>query len=160
MKELILIRHAKSQWSDLTVTDHDRDLKKRGVRDAKLMKQQMTVENLIPESVLVSSSKRTKATANILFGKNADIIQIFPELYEAECCTIEEIVQSQPESLNKIAIVGHNPTITELIQATGYEIENIPTCGIVQIRWNSSSWKECWFDRGVVCAILIPKMYR
>ena len=59
MKKLILIRHAKSSWKDITLSDYDRPLNERGIRDSKFMSKELSkIINSI-DALYSSSSKRT-----------------------------------------------------------------------------------------------------
>ena len=62
MKRVYILRHAKSSWSDPTLSDIQRPLNKRGKKDAPLMASVMKRFNFIPDVVYISPSKRTRAT--------------------------------------------------------------------------------------------------
>ena len=65
MKTLLLLRHGKSSWSDESLADHDRPLKKRGRESAKRMGQLLREKNLLPDHVLTSSAARATATTQL-----------------------------------------------------------------------------------------------
>ncbi|MCB1586456.1 MAG: histidine phosphatase family protein, partial [Xanthomonadales bacterium] len=63
MKHLIILRHAKSNWSDLSLSDHDRSLNQRGKNSAPIMGQRLSKKPIQPQLVLCSTAVRAKATA-------------------------------------------------------------------------------------------------
>ena len=66
MKTLLLLRHAKSSWSDPTLPDHDRPLNKRGIHDAPRMGKLLRHEHLMPDLILSSTAVRAKKTAELV----------------------------------------------------------------------------------------------
>jgi phosphohistidine phosphatase len=63
MKTIIIIRHAKSSWSDLRLDDFDRPLNKRGKRNAPFMGQKLKEKKIMPDIILSSPAKRARKTA-------------------------------------------------------------------------------------------------
>ena len=59
MRQLLLLRHAKSSWGDKTLPDQDRPLSPRGRQAAALMRQTMRDLGLAPDMVMLSPSRRT-----------------------------------------------------------------------------------------------------
>jgi phosphohistidine phosphatase len=66
MRQLLLLRHAKSSWDDASLSDHSRPLNARGRMAAAAMAEQMRELGLVPDVVLVSSSRRTLQTLEAL----------------------------------------------------------------------------------------------
>ena len=60
MKQLLLLRHAKSSWDDPDLDDFDRPLAERGLKAAKLMGRELAARDWLPDQVLVSSALRTR----------------------------------------------------------------------------------------------------
>jgi len=61
LKKIIIIRHAKSDWSNST-SDLDRPISKRGVNDAKIISKIFDSQDLRPEIIYTSIAKRTIET--------------------------------------------------------------------------------------------------
>ena len=59
---LIIMRHAKSSWTDSNLNDHDRPLNPRGRKDAPRIYQALMEMDWLPDTVFLSSSKRTTET--------------------------------------------------------------------------------------------------
>ena len=68
MKEILILRHAKSSWGDSSLSDHDRPLKKRGLRDAPRIGQLLAERDLVPDVILCSTAVRARQTAERVLG--------------------------------------------------------------------------------------------
>ena len=131
MKELLLIRHAKSSWNNPELSDFDRPLSERGYQNAELMAKRL-VDNYISFDYMISSpAKRAKSTA-LITAKKAGFpssqIVFNEDVYMASLLSLVDIIRDVPSKYSKVALVGHNPNITELINyLVGESIENLPT---------------------------------
>jgi phosphohistidine phosphatase len=144
MKNLFLLRHAKSSWKDTLLDDFERPLNKRGKRDAPQMARNFSEKGFIVDLIISSSAKRTSDTAKIF----ADIINykfniLFKDLlYEASSQNILEVINQLPEKYTGVIIVCHNPGITNIVSyLSGQYIENVPTTGLVGLS-SEGNWKE------------------
>ncbi len=144
MKKLYLIRHAKSSWKDITLDDFDRPLNKRGKTDAPFMAQKLKDKNIYPDIIISSPAKRAKSTAKAfkkIFDTKKQII-FDPSIYHALLDEMEEIIENMDNKYDTVFMVAHNPTINEFVEAHINMYENIPTCGIVGISFESKKWKD------------------
>ena len=64
MKKIIIVRHAKSSWKE-DLSDHERGLESRGIKDAELVSLYFKQFEIQPDMVLSSTAKRAKKTAGI-----------------------------------------------------------------------------------------------
>ncbi len=137
-KKLYLLRHAKSSWSDFSIDDFDRPLNKRGKQNAPLMARRMSQRNIDLEVIISSPAKRAKTTAKH-FSKILNTKVIYDEnIYEAGTAQLKEIIKQAFEDYDTIMLVGHNPSFTMLSNSLcGYQIDNIPTTGIVGIAFDN-----------------------
>jgi len=146
MKQLILIRHAKSSWDDLSARDFDRDLSERGRSDAPFMGHRLAERGLVPDAFLISSSQRTRSTAELMaeqFSFPAEKIEFKNELYLASPSTMLKLIRHTPDHVQRLALLAHNPGLTELAnQLTRTCIDSIPTCGVVTLEMSIESWSE------------------
>ncbi|NWF36640.1 histidine phosphatase family protein [Mariprofundus sp. KV] len=146
MKQLILVRHAKSSWDDLSARDFDRDLNDRGHCDAQEMGQRLARRGFKPDAFMISSSRRTRSTAYLMADQlafsHADI-ELKDELYLASPSTMLKAIRQTPDHVQRLALLAHNPGITELTNrlARTY-INNVPTCGLAILEMDISSWNE------------------
>jgi len=153
---IIIIRHAKSSW-DYDVLDHERPLTSKGVMDAQLVFKEL--KKMLPENyaVLCSSSKRTTQTAKVFAstcGYNFEDILFMNELYTFNSLELEKVIKS---NLNEnLIIFGHNNAITDFVNKFGdYYIENVPTCGVVILKFEESN--TITSKNGVISKTIFPR---
>lgn len=158
MKEILLIRHGKAGWGELTTSDHNRILKKRGIRESFEMGKRIVSEGFVPDRLLVSSATRTQETADQLNLSLGCVIDIVPDIYNAGVSDLESLIHRQSETLSRIGIVGHNPTLTEAVMCMRYPLVNLPTAGVAILRFeNCYTWPEIVFSKGTVIDVWSPK---
>ncbi len=146
MKQLFLIRHAKSSWDSPTLKDIDRPLNERGKKDAPSMAKRLASQKIKLDALFSSNANRALSTAQCFAEefdiKKNDIIQI-PELYHANTSDFYDVITQADDDLQNLAIFSHNPGITEFInELTDKKIMDMPTCGIFAIKIHSKSWKD------------------
>ena len=145
MKTLYLLRHAKSSWKH-DVIDHQRPLKKRGLNDAELVSKHVKKKVKAPEKIISSDAERALTTA--LFFKEAFKIadkdfSTNHNLYDFGGRQVLEIIKNLNDSWDRVMIVGHNHAFTSIANMLGDEyIENLPTCGFVQINFDEDHWRD------------------
>jgi phosphohistidine phosphatase len=156
VKQLILIRHAKSDWANAGLDDFDRPLNDRGKRDAPLMVQRLIDKKVKIDAFISSPAKRAAKTAKIFvdgYGRDKDDLLFKEELYLAAPATFFSVIEKIDDAYNSVAIFSHNNGLTDFANLlTDARIDNIPTCGIFAVTIDSDSWsdfrtakKEFWF---------------
>ena len=159
MKTIILIRHAKSSWKDSDLKDIDRPLKKRGNRDAALMSTILSNLQVPFDKIISSPAERAMSTAKAFASE--DKIETDQRLYLESINKLMSILHEQDETVNSIALVSHNPGLTDFANFLGNaDIENIPTSGIVGIQYDCNSWKEIEKGKGKILFFEVPKKHR
>lgn len=145
MKQLTLIRHAKSDWADPSLDDFDRPLNARGKKAAPMMGQRMLAADIMPTMIISSPAKRARKTAQLLACElDFDTREILyqKDIYEADLNTLIELVTQLPLE-DHIAIVGHNPGMTDLGAWLCPEAPPwLPTCAVLTLDLDCDSWKE------------------
>lgn len=146
MKLLILIRHAKSSWSDPTLQDFDRPLNKRGRRNAPFMGEALCNKGVHFDHVYSSPAKRALDTANYIcsaIGYDLGRIETDQTLYHASASSLLNFVRNMEDRFSTVAIVSHNPGLNELTNLlTEKHIDNIPTAGIVMLKASVDNWTK------------------
>ncbi|UCG86696.1 MAG: histidine phosphatase family protein [Gemmatimonadota bacterium] len=159
MKTLTLVRHAKSSWKDPALADHDRPLNKRGKRDAPRMGKRLAQASICPDLIITSTAVRARTTAETIaseIGYPTAHILMDEGLYLAGASGVLELIRGLGDANNHVMLFGHNPDITNLVNLlTDDHIENVPTCGIVHIRFHTTTWAKV----GTVPAELISFDY-
>lgn len=146
MKTLYIVRHAKSSWDYPELTDFERPLNKRGLRDAPFMGKILKEMGILPELIISSPALRAYKTAKIIseeIGYQLEDIETSESLYEYGTKEALQIIQSVDDEINSLMIFGHNPTLTQLNNyLSNNRIDNIPTCGITSIIFNVDKWNK------------------
>ncbi len=115
MRQLLLLRHAKSSWDDSAQSDHARPLNPRGRLAAAAMRDLFRNLSLTPDVVLVSSARRTRQTLDALAPwDETPIVEPMDGLYLATPAQIRAIISGVAETVRSLMIVGHNPGLHEL----------------------------------------------
>lgn len=145
MKRFTLLRHAKSSWADSGLTDHDRPLAPRGLRDAPRMGRRLAELGLEPALVLSSTATRARQTAELVAQALAcPRIATDGTIYLASPATLLDVLMRQSDAIGELIVVGHNPGFTDFANRLLPELKlhNLPTAGAVAIDADASSWSE------------------
>lgn len=158
MKTLILIRHAKSSWSH-DFSDIDRPLSKRGTSDANLLSKELLNYGIEVDAIFSSPANRALTTCRI-FLKNLNLplklLEIREDLYDFEGRQVADFVHNLDDKYHQVVIFGHNHAFTAIANRFGDKfIDNVPTCGLVMLRFAVESWKD--IDNGHTKMTLFPK---
>jgi len=142
MRDLFIIRHAKSDWS-FDVSDFDRPLNTQGFADAPAIAEQLDNYLVKPHLLVSSPAKRAITTAQLFAGQLkipiADI-QTDQRIYEALPNTLLKVINEFDNAYQSIALFGHNPGLTLLSNyLTDEQIYNLPTCGLLHIRFDDTN---------------------
>jgi phosphohistidine phosphatase len=122
MRQLLLLRHAKSSWDDPGLSDHARPLNARGRRAAAAMAAAMHELGLAPDIVLVSSARRTLQTLEALTPfEDGALIEPMDALYLAPWGRLLDAIRAAPETARSLLLIGHNPGLHELALALAGE---------------------------------------
>ncbi|MBT8191505.1 MAG: histidine phosphatase family protein [Saprospiraceae bacterium] len=162
MKQLLLVRHAKSSWSDPGLRDIERPLNKRGLRDAPKMAGHLHSLKIIPDTLITSPALRTRMTAGY-FAETFDIetaqVDIRQDLYFGSEFDWLHIINTLDETIRCPAFFSHNPTITHFTNqfARNY-IDNVPTCGVIHLQSEADTWEALHFDNTRMLNYYFPKL--
>lgn len=160
-KDLFIIRHAKSDWS-FDVSDFERPLNVRGFKNAPEMGIRLAQYAVLPQHVVSSPAKRAITTAQI-FAEHLRIpvkdIQTEKSIYEALPNTLLKLINGLDNSHDRVALFGHNPGLTLLANyLADKQISDIPTCGIVHIRFDDvDDWALVSEGTGTMVWFIYPK---
>jgi phosphohistidine phosphatase len=141
MKKLLLIRHAKATH-DTDYSDFERPLKKSGIKDAEMMALRIKSQSFTPQIIFSSPSLRTKATADI-FAEHLSVrkIQSDKAIYEASEEDLLDIINDFPDQYDFIALVGHNPAISQMLYHLTGQIKDVPPCAVAVIDFDFDKWE-------------------
>ena len=158
MRQLVLIRHAKSSWEH-DVNDAERPLKNRGFKDAELVSKSFKNNAFTPEIIFSSPANRALSTCKI-FIKTLDfddsILQIKDELYDFSGQSVIDFITKIDNSYEKVMIFGHNHAFTSICNIFGDKfIDNLPTSGLVHINFEVTSWQS--IKKGTTKLTIFPR---
>jgi phosphohistidine phosphatase len=163
MKNLIVIRHAKSNWDDPSLADIDRPLNKRGLRDAPFMGGVLKFRDAVPDLIVTSPARRALETARLIareVGCAPEAIDIRRSLYLADLPVLAETVRGVDDSRSRVYLIGHNPEFSELVEyLTGKSVGTLPTCGVASIEFKVDSWGHIMAGSGRLAWLDHPKRH-
>jgi phosphohistidine phosphatase len=142
-RQLTLLRHAKSSWAEPGLKDADRPLNERGERDAPAMGRYLAHRSFRPTLFLTSPAVRARRTAQVVareIGYPAEFLQREPDLYLACVDRICEVVMREAGTLRDVVVCGHNPGLSELAARLGGDDQELPTCGLLVVRFTAPDW--------------------
>lgn len=147
MKALYLLRHAKSSWSDGSLSDKERPLNNRGLHDAPMMGERLAARGEELDRVISSPALRARTTAELFSDKAGVMLQDIesePDLYFLGSGSIEDVILAQDDQVDALLLVFHNPDITHFVNSVDYDvrIDNVPTCGLIRMNCDISQWRD------------------
>lgn len=162
MKTLYLLRHAKSSWEDASLSDHERPLNKRGLRDIPRMGQWLKAKIEPPQLILCSDATRTQQTIEPLmqlWPLKEEQLKIESRLYHASTATLWELVHEVSSKVDRLMLVGHNPGFTDFANSLcrQFETQNIPTAGFAAFSFKIKKWSEAEANEAAFEAYQYPK---
>ena len=157
MKKLLLIRHAKAEH-ETKLPDFERALTEKGMQDATMMAQRLVAESIKPQLIIASPALRTHTTANI-FSEHllSHEVEIDNKIYDASENTLLHIINTLPDDRDFVAIVGHNPGISQILYYLTGKIKDVPTCAIALIEFDETEWKALSMEMGELSYYSEPK---
>ena len=159
--ELIVMRHAKSSWSDPCLSDHDRPLNGRGRASAKAIGTWMKEEGYQPDQTLCSTSARTCETLDHL-ELDTETNYLEP-LYHASEDRMLQLLQNRAKG-KSVLMLGHNPGAAFFAQAIlskppkSDAFSLFPTAAVLVVRFDTTNWRDLRFGQGTLAAFLVPRM--
>ena len=158
MKKLMLVRHAKSDWNDPTQDDFDRPLNERGLAAAPHMAARLLQQSIIPQRIISSPALRAKTTALAFSLKlNLPEISYNEAIYDARYADLLRVINKLPDDDDFVALVGHNPGMSDLLYELTHDMADMPTCAVAVIEFNTDHWELAGEGMGRVKFYDFPK---
>jgi phosphohistidine phosphatase len=159
--KLWLIRHAKSDWSVPGLSDFARPLNARGLRDAPRMQAWLARQPDAASWIWSSDAARARATADWVaagFASAEPQLVLDHRLYLADPDTLLGVLRETPASERSIALVAHNPGLTDLVNrlAGSAVIDNLPTFGVACFEVGDA-WVDLRFGGARLETFISPK---
>lgn len=160
MKTLMLVRHAKSDWGQPGLADHDRPLNDRGLRDAPAMGARLRERGSVPDAIRSSTALRAQTTANLIareLGLDAASVELDERLYGSSPQTILRVVAELDDALGRAMIIAHNPGMADLAYDLTGSIGEMPTCAVLELDFDVDEWAELEFQAPVATRFDTPR---
>jgi phosphohistidine phosphatase len=164
-RELLLLRHAKSDWAGPTESDFERPLAGRGKKEAPKVGQWLRRQGLVPDRVVSSPAKRARQTTRrVCEGLGVDTAQVAwePRVYEAQTGTLLAILADCPATARRVLLVGHNPGLETLLAHLWGDACVVPADGkllpTATVAWLDlpDDWSALGYGCGSVRALTRP----
>ena len=144
MKNLFLLRHAKSSWDNAVLADFDRPLSKRGISNAIQLSEYIHKHSISFDLVLSSPSERTQSTLDLVLSSLDPIptATLKESIYHASASSLSQLIKEQDDEIKNLLVIGHNPGLHILAETlTNESIVKFPTCAFAKIT-NFNHWKD------------------
>jgi phosphohistidine phosphatase len=159
---LLLIRHAKSDWADASLPDHDRPLNPRGRRDAPRMGAWIAARGYTPQEVLCSDARRTRETLSLMLPawSPAPEVRYHRALYHATPEGMLAVLAGA--AAPRVALIGHNPGMGALMARLARRAPDhprwgdVPTCAVAALSFEAEGWADVGERQGRLDAFAIP----
>jgi phosphohistidine phosphatase len=145
VKTLLLVRHAKSDWGDPALGDHERPLNGRGLRDAPEMGRRLREGGVVPGAIRSSTAVRARSTATLMaeqLGLSRDVVVPDERLYGSSPETIMTIAAEFERDVAVAMIVAHDPGLSELAFELSGTIDHMPTCAVASFTFDVDEWGD------------------
>lgn len=159
MKTLLLLRHAKSDWGDPSLSDIDRPLATRGKRDAPRVGKALRKRGPLPDLIISSPAARANATIVALMkAAKLDGEPRFDEaIYGASSAELMKLIGFLEDGSFCALLVGHNPGFEDLLERLTGSNERMPTAALACIEFQVDHWEDVEDGKGRLAWLLTPK---
>lgn len=151
LRQIFLLRHAKSSWDDPALDDFQRGLNERGRKSVRAMAEFLAGSRIRPAMILCSAAERTRATFEIIEPKLAGVpVSFEKELYEAAKGDLLARLHALDDKLPSVMLIGHNPGLERLTtflcaghgeaKALSRLAEKFPTCALAVLETKAPRW--------------------
>lgn len=168
MKQIFLLRHAKSSRDLPGIADIDRPLNQRGRDSATAMARHLLEHSLRPDLILCSPSRRTRETLDHLAPAVTKVpVSFVPDIYEASAATLLGLLSNLPADTGSVMMIGHNPGTQRLalMLASGTRrnaeigarmARKFPTCALAILSSRIGKWASLKPEGCSLQAFVIP----
>lgn len=143
MKTLLLIRHAKSSWDDLSLVDEARPLNARGKRDAPEMGRRLANRGIRPDVILSSLAVRARTTAELIAREldAEELVVVDHRLYATSADGLLDVIRTQGDGVECLLVVGHNPEMDTLARRFSPLTPPMSTCAVLELHFDVDTWQ-------------------
>ncbi len=148
MKTLMLMRHAKSDWKQPGLSDHDRPLNMRGRAAASFMAQYLQQEQAHIDAILASSAVRVQQTIALMQSHWEEPVETLTsrELYLSSPQQMVQALRGLHAAWNDVLLVAHNPGLAGLVSHWSGGVIEMPTAAIAVFECANDNWQALSLD--------------
>jgi phosphohistidine phosphatase len=161
MPELLVMRHAKSDWDSGVDDDHERPLAPRGLKAARLMGRFLTDADRVPALSVCSTAVRARRTLELAAetGGWQLEVRLEPRLYLTDATTVLSVLAELDGTPDRVLLVGHEPWCSELVSLlTGGGRVRFPTGAVALVDLGDQGWAAIRPGAGELKWLLTPKL--
>jgi phosphohistidine phosphatase len=168
MKQLAILRHAKSDWGNPGQSDFERPLNKRGRKAAKKIGRELKAQGFSCDQIVCSPAARARETVE-RFEKGYEglpPVTFEPGLYMCSTGTLIGLINALPDDARTVMIVGHNPGFHDIVlrmtRANGNGLRekvgaNYPTGAFALVDFPVESWADVEPSTGEIRQVIFPR---
>jgi phosphohistidine phosphatase len=168
MKQLTILRHAKSSRDDPALADIDRPLSNRGRKAGPAIGAFIADAGLVPRRVLCSTAQRTRETyalVNEAWGRSVPV-EFLPALYLADAAEIVALLRDLPDDADRVMVIGHNPGLERLADMLAANRQSpalarlrskFPTGGLAAFELDIDHWRALGPRCGRMTQFKVPR---
>jgi phosphohistidine phosphatase len=138
MIELTIVRHADAEWGSSAISDHDRPLSRRGIRQATAMAELLRAQDARPDRIISSTAVRALRKAETFAAVLGVPASAHAPLYGAGPRTL--LAVAKESATTRVLLVAHDPGLSTLAYTLTETITALPTAGVVRFAWSADSW--------------------
>ncbi len=160
MKTLLVLRHGKSSWGSTSLADHDRPLRPRGEKAARRIGRELQARGLSPDFIVSSTAVRARETATLTAeaaGFTGDMTFTMDLYLSSAQHQLTVVAGLAPESAASVMMVGHNPTLEDIVERLSEEDVRLTTGNLARIELEITSWAELSDATGKLDFVLRPR---
>ncbi|NVK19155.1 MAG: histidine phosphatase family protein [Methylocystaceae bacterium] len=168
MKNLLLLRHAKSSWSNPGLLDFERPLNNRGQSAADQMALYLSKNLPLPDHVICSTAQRTRETLNALLKAYAHemTIDLSRDLYMAPPSVMMGLIHAVPDQVETLILISHNPGMEELALSLSKPVHSpamedmlykYPTAACAHLSFEGANWTDVRMKSASLEAFIKPR---
>jgi phosphohistidine phosphatase len=155
MKTLHLLRHAKSDWSDERLSDHERPLNKRGRKARETVAKHVAKWHV--DLVVCSTAQRARETAEPVVAALGCKVRYDDALYGASPRELLDVVRVLPSDLRVVMLVGHNPSMEDFTELLCGDSPAYSTGALGTIALDVDEWADVDPGSGSLVGFVTPK---
>lgn len=157
MKELIIMRHAKTEEAAQGQSDFDRTLLEKGVLQSAMQANKLKKMAFSPDKILISPAARTKQTCMEIFsvtGWNKNIIKENKSLYMASTELLLNTIAEEKDTTQKLMLLGHNFGVAQLVEYLSNKmLKHFKTGTFAYFKFDIASWSQLSSDNASLISI-------